>query len=174
MLLWSFLQFYTKLSQKCHGVVYLVVITMKNQRIFIFFSFPNKNKSPKIYRQWLNKIKRSKFTPSKHSRVCSSHFKESDYEYSALLKKQLLSAHGKTKLFLKKDAIPTLRLPGNNENESNRHSLYQEKKSRKEIVDNAIASTSQQQVYSFHIFLRLHYKCIVRYLDYFRRNRISQ
>ncbi|CAH1371633.1 unnamed protein product, partial [Tenebrio molitor] len=57
-----------------------------------------------------------------------------------------LSAHGKTKLFLKKDAIPTLRLPGNNENESNRHSLYQEKKSRKEIVDNAIASTSQQQI----------------------------
>jgi hypothetical protein len=120
-----------------------------------FFSFPNKNKSPKIYRQWLNKIKRSNFTPSKHSRVCSSHFKESDYECSALLKKQLLSGHGKTKLFLNKDAIPTLRLPDNNENESNRHSLYQEKKNRKEIADNAIASTSPQQVYSFHILLHL-------------------
>jgi hypothetical protein len=87
-------------------------------------------------------------------------------ECSALLKKQLLSAHGKTKLFLKKDDIPTLQLPGNNENKSNRHPLYQEKESRKEIVDNVM-------LFMF-ILLPLHYKCIVRYLDYFRRNRNSQ
>ena len=58
-----------------------------------------------LRKQWLHAIKRDKFRPTKHSRVCSSHFKEDDY-----LPQSWESQHAgiKRRKALKKGSVPSV------------------------------------------------------------------
>ena len=49
-------------------------------REFTYHQFPCREKQRKIYRQWLAAINRKNWTPTVNAKVCSKHFKESDYE----------------------------------------------------------------------------------------------
>ncbi|KAJ8945280.1 hypothetical protein NQ318_016050 [Aromia moschata] len=58
-----------------------------------FHSFPFKR--PEILQLWLTAIRRDNWTPSRTSRLCSEHFKETDY----------LNRPGDSKKILKFDAV---------------------------------------------------------------------
>lgn len=46
---------------------------------YSFITFPSRDRNPKLFKQWLYKIKKANFVPSKTSPVCSIHFKENDH-----------------------------------------------------------------------------------------------
>ncbi|KAJ7323732.1 hypothetical protein OS493_030853 [Desmophyllum pertusum] len=46
-----------------------------------FFGFPNKDKKKDEYRQWIRLLRRKDREPSKHSRVCSCHFRDGNKAY---------------------------------------------------------------------------------------------
>lgn len=62
-----------------------------NRENGIFFHrFPNRDRSPKRFNKWVVYCRRKAFNPNINSRVCSKHFKESDFDKSQLLKLQLM------------------------------------------------------------------------------------
>lgn len=78
-----------------------------------FHKFPNKDKSPQLYQQWLDKVNRECFIPNKYTVVCSAHFLEDDFELKNKLKLQLLGDDGgKSQAILKRTAVPSLQLTG--------------------------------------------------------------
>jgi THAP domain len=79
---------------------------------FSFHKFPDKNKFPHVYRQWLHKVNRRDFVPSKHSAICSAHFLEDDFEIRNRLKLQLMGDAVKSRPILKKTAVPSLLMTG--------------------------------------------------------------
>lgn len=82
------------------------------------FYFPDREKSPIRYKNWLTAINRKGFIPRKWSAgVCEKHFKEEDFQETSILKKRLMPT-SKTRLLLKKAAIPSLLLNGDGTNHS--------------------------------------------------------
>ena len=63
---------------------------------------------PKLKREWLIKMKRECFTPSKHSRVCAEHFIEDSFEQNLTVWSFLGPSFKPRRLVLKKDAVPTI------------------------------------------------------------------
>ena len=52
-------------------------ITLNNISLPFCFRFPGVTKSPKQHREWLVKLRRKGFTPTKYTRLCSVHFEDS-------------------------------------------------------------------------------------------------
>ena len=77
-----------------------------------FHKFPSKQKSREQYNEWIKRINREDFVPSKYSHICSVHFNEEDYELSCKLKSNLL--HTKLRRVLRSGAVPSLNLKENN------------------------------------------------------------
>jgi len=75
----------------------------------ITFKFPQ---DPKLQREWLIKIKKECFMPSKRSRVCVKHFTEDSFEQNLVVRSLLGSLLGPSfklrQLIVKKDAVPTI------------------------------------------------------------------
>ena len=69
------------------------------------FKFPQ---DPKLKREWLIKLKRQSFTPSKHSQVCAEHFTEDSFEQNLTVRSLLGPSFKPGRLALKKDAVPTI------------------------------------------------------------------
>lgn len=97
-------------------VVYCVSYGCKNlqdpRNPISFHTFPFKR--PEILKKWVHVMRRENWQPSKHSRLCSDHFKESDY----------LVRPGCTVNLLKPDAVPSIfNFP--------KHLLQKEEKPRK-------------------------------------------
>lgn len=61
---------------------------------------------PHVLEQWLTNIKPEKFTPSKHSRLCSEHFTKDCFEGAVY--KMVMGEEKYTKIRLKDDAVPTI------------------------------------------------------------------
>lgn len=76
-----------------------------------FHRFPDKIKRRAQYKQWLAKINRKDFRPSKNSYVCSRHFEDEDYSMKTHLQQQLMPNY-KTQKILLETAIPSLFLKG--------------------------------------------------------------
>lgn len=72
-----------------------------------FFRFPRENK--KFRDIWIAKCGRKRKFNVNTSRVCSMHFRKQDYERN--LRAELLDIKNPRR-FLKKDAVPSLKLPG--------------------------------------------------------------
>lgn len=82
-----------------------------NRENGIFFHrFPNRNNSPKRFAKWLEYCKRKAFNPTSNSRVCSKHFKKSDFDESQLLKLKLMPNEKLIGPRLNKHAIPSAKL----------------------------------------------------------------
>ena len=72
-----------------------------------FFVFP---RDPTVRARWVAACKRAdNFNPEK-ARICSEHFREEDYDESYLLQRKLCP-DSVLRPLLKKDAIPTLKIP---------------------------------------------------------------
>lgn len=69
------------------------------------FKFPQ---DPKLKKQWLLKLKRECFTPSKHSRICAAHFSEDSFQQNLRVRSLLGPSFKPRRLVLKKDAVPTI------------------------------------------------------------------
>lgn len=63
-----------------------------------FCSFPDENKQKERRLKWIQAVKRKDFVPKKSTKLCSKHFKPSDY----------VPAVVSGNLRLKKDAVPTV------------------------------------------------------------------
>ncbi|KAG8287371.1 THAP protein [Homalodisca vitripennis] len=61
-----------------------------------------------LRRQWVNAVKREKWTPSKHSRLCSVHFREEDLDRTLLRVKELVETNAGNALALSKSLIFSL------------------------------------------------------------------
>jgi hypothetical protein len=55
-----------------------------------FHRLPDKTKYPRIYSLWCSAMNHKDLTNSENYRICSTHFDESDYEASSLLRNKLL------------------------------------------------------------------------------------
>ena len=71
-----------------------------------FFSFPSDPKQKSI---WIERINRTDFEPSVHSRVCSLHFEDSCFEKNPAVLKSIDWKLDRPKI--KQDAVPTICLP---------------------------------------------------------------
>jgi hypothetical protein len=124
-----------------------------------FHEFPNKDKFPQLHRQWLHKINRKSFIPTKRTSVCSAHFLEDDFELRSRLKRQLMGdAAGRSVAILKKSAVPTLLLTGASKSnvpsppKKRERSMFLRNKAMTELLDHIpedlsmqIASTSKSK-----------------------------
>lgn len=63
-----------------------------------FCSFPDENKQKERRQKWIQALKRKNFVPKKSTKLCSKHFKPSNY----------VPAVVSGNLRLKKDAVPTM------------------------------------------------------------------
>ncbi|KAJ4440411.1 hypothetical protein ANN_08552 [Periplaneta americana] len=72
-----------------------------------FHVFPNREKLLQRFKTWVKKINRKGFTLSKSTVVCSSHFRETDFEESSLLKRRLMKDN-RTRMKIKKTSVPFL------------------------------------------------------------------
>lgn len=63
-------------------------------RTISFHRFPT---DPNLREKWIRAIRRDNWQPSNHSRICSDHFKESEYDLSSPFRK-----------YLNKDAVPSV------------------------------------------------------------------
>jgi len=59
-------------------------------------------------REWLIKMKRECFMPSKHSRVCVKHFTDDSFEQNLVVRSLLRPSFKIRQLVVKKDAVPTI------------------------------------------------------------------
>lgn len=50
-----------------------------------FHRFPNREKFPKLFSKWVYFCRRKAFLPTKTARICSKHFKSSNYDASQLM-----------------------------------------------------------------------------------------
>ena len=72
-----------------------------------FFRFPVKD--PSLLKQWIHAIGRQKFSPTKHSRLCSVHFKEEYFEldiYSQIMAQEHTKRRRGRRL--KAGSVPTI------------------------------------------------------------------
>ena len=69
------------------------------------FKFPE---DPKLGREWLIKMKRESFEPTKHSRICADHFTADCFQQNLAIMTSLGSTFKPRRLNLKKDAVPTI------------------------------------------------------------------
>ena len=115
-----------------------------------FHTFPNRDKSPKRFKLWLDYCHRKKFTPSKHSTICSRHFKESDFDNSQLLKIRLMPNFRVGGPKLNPGSVPSV--PRDTDNPPPKKSCDREerfkKKHQKEVIECLLSepSTSTQTV----------------------------
>jgi THAP domain len=127
----------------CNASHKIIMYKETNVRIG-YHTFPKRDKSPKRYRLWLDRISRKDFVPSSCTVVCSQHFQESDFQTSFL--QQTLMPDPKMKLNLKRTAVPSLDLRGtatcsNDPPATKKSSVYLRKKQVTEIME-GVASTS--------------------------------
>lgn len=69
------------------------------------FKFPE---DPKLRKEWLIKMKRESFEPTKHSRICADHFTADCFQQNLAIRTSLGSTFKPRRLDLKKDAVPTI------------------------------------------------------------------
>ena len=69
------------------------------------FKFPE---DPKLRKEWLIKMKRESFEPTKHSRICADHFTADCFQQNLAIMTSLGSTFKPRRLNLKKDAVPTI------------------------------------------------------------------
>ena len=69
------------------------------------FKFPQ---DARLRKEWIVKMKRKGFTPSKHSRVCAEHFSEDCFEQNIMVMSLLGPSFKPLRLSLKKNAVPTI------------------------------------------------------------------
>ena len=69
------------------------------------FKFPE---DPKLRKEWLIKMKRESFEPTKHSRICADHFTADCFQQNLAIRSYLGSTFKPRRLNLKKDAVPTI------------------------------------------------------------------
>ena len=69
------------------------------------FKFPE---DPKLRKEWLIKMKRESFEPTKHSRICADHFTADCFQQNLAVRTSLGSTFKPRRLNLKKDAVPTI------------------------------------------------------------------
>lgn len=69
------------------------------------FKFPD---DPKLRKQWLIKMKRASFEPTKHSRICADHFTADCFQQNLAIRTSLGSTFKPRRLNLKKDTVPTI------------------------------------------------------------------
>ena len=69
------------------------------------FKFPE---DPKLRKEWLIKMKRESFEPTKHSRICADHFTADCFQQNLAIRTSLGSTFKPRRLNLKKDAVPTI------------------------------------------------------------------
>lgn len=114
-----------------------------------FFNFPDREKSPSRFKAWVKRVKRKNFTPSNHTRICSRHFMEDDFELSSSLKIQLMPGYTNRK-YLKKEAIPSQNLKGEGKIENKRSlKLKRRRKStypRKKIVQEVSEEIKKEEL----------------------------
>ena len=73
-----------------------------------FHKFPDRQRKPNLHREWSIKIKRDNFVPSKHTKVCSDHFSESEFEPSCKYKVDFIT-HTSTGRYLKDIAVTSIK-----------------------------------------------------------------
>lgn len=69
------------------------------------FKFPE---DPKLRKEWLVKMRRESFEPTKHSRICADHFTADCFEQNLAVRRSLGSEFKPGRLDLKKGAVPTI------------------------------------------------------------------
>lgn len=69
------------------------------------FKFP---KDPKLLRQWLVRIRRKNFHPTKHPRICAAHFTEDCFDQNITTRNLLGQAFKPGRLYLKDNAMPPI------------------------------------------------------------------
>ena len=67
------------------------------------FKFPE---DQKLRKEWLIKMKRESFEPTKHSRICADHFTVDCFQQNLAIRTSLGSTLKPRRLDLKKDAVP--------------------------------------------------------------------
>jgi len=63
---------------------------------------------PKLRKEWLVKMKRESFEPTKHSRFCVDHFTADCFAQNLAIRTSVSSSFQPRRLNLKKDAVPTI------------------------------------------------------------------
>ncbi|KAK8375678.1 hypothetical protein O3P69_008460 [Scylla paramamosain] len=89
----------------------------KKQEKFHFYRFP---KTKSVARQWINACCRADNLNPENARVCSRHFKPTDYTQSYIIKRELFGKSPLATRSLKADAVPSLFLP-KQENDSDKN-----------------------------------------------------
>lgn len=103
--------------------------------IYFFCRFPIKDKIR--LKKWLHAIRREKWKPSKHSRICSAHFTPKDF-----------SGFGMNVPYLKADAVPSVFKAFSNNLKKNKKSPTKFRK--RKLPDLNIPSSSDLQVLDEH------------------------
>lgn len=85
-------------------------LTDQGQKVS-FHKFPNLLKSPNLYEEWLNELRRKNFTPSKDTFICSAHFLPDDFELTNEIKLNLIPGF-KSRPYLKETAVPSINMTG--------------------------------------------------------------
>jgi hypothetical protein len=75
-----------------------------------FHRFPNREKFPKQYAQWTLYCKRKNFNPNTNSRICSKHFRKSDFNESQSMKVKLMSNEEFRLPSLKPGSVPSVNI----------------------------------------------------------------
>ena len=69
------------------------------------FKFPE---NAKLRKEWLIRMKRESFEPTKHSRLCAEHFTQDSFKQNLAVRSLLGTAFKPRRLNLKEDAVPTI------------------------------------------------------------------
>ena len=116
---------------------------MKNSKSKVSaFKFPD---NLKLRKEWLIKLRRESFEPTKYSRVCADHFTPCSFKQNLAVRSLLGPAFKPQRLDLKDDAIPTIFNFKSVESEAN----ICQKKSHTD--DHCSPPTKQFPIHSFSI-----------------------
>ncbi|KAF0709150.1 Uncharacterized protein FWK35_00034559, partial [Aphis craccivora] len=108
-----------------------------------FHVFPCRSKSPTRFRIWVNYCKRKNFNPGNGARICSKHFKSTDYNQSDLLRQKLMP---NIKVKIKHNANDVPMVPQNIPSTSNPSNLSErEKRQSSKIIDFKITQKGMVQ-----------------------------
>ena len=88
-------------------MVFCAAITCRNdcKSKVSTFKFPE---DPKLRKEWLLKMKRESYEPTKHSRICADHFTADCFQQNLAIRTCLGSTFKPHRLNLKKDAVSTI------------------------------------------------------------------
>lgn len=86
-----------------------------------FYRFP---KTKSVLKRWIHACCRADKLNTQTARVCSRHFKATDYEADYLIKRKLLNKSPKAGRSLRADAVPSLFLPNQEEESGKQYELF--------------------------------------------------